>query len=73
MDHFPSVSGQHSAEWRTVLASIQSYANSVFTGQPGGLLGFILSPADYLAEYQHPFIPYQHPGAAPAANAAQGA
>jgi hypothetical protein len=73
MEPFPSVPGQHSAEWRSVLASIYSYANNVSTGQEGGLLGFILPPAVYLLDYGHAFFPYVHPGPPPAANAAHGA
>lgn len=69
MEAFPSVPGQHSAEWRSRLALIQSYALGVCTGQEGGLIGFISDAPTYLLDYEHPFIPYPHPGPSPAANA----
>ena len=73
MAPFPTVPGQQSAEWRSRLALIYSYALSVMTGQEGGLIGFILPPPTYLLDYGHPFVPYDHPGQPPAPNAAQGA
>ena len=71
-DAFPSVSGQHSAEWRSRLALIQSFALGVSTGQEGGLIGFIVDAPTYLIDYGHPFVPLVHPGPPPALNAAQG-
>lgn len=65
-DSFPSVPGQHAAEWPSRLALITS------TGQPGGLVGFILDAPTYLQDYGQPFVPFPHPGPGPAANAAGG-
>lgn len=70
---FPSIPGQHSAEWPAWFALIQSFALNVSTGQEGGLLGFILDPPTYLLDYGHPFVPFAHPGPTPALNAAAGA
>ena len=57
-------------EWRSrLLALIKFYALGVFTGQEGGLIGFILDAPTYLLDYGHPFIPYPHPDPSPAANA----
>ena len=73
MDSFPSSPGQHSAEWRSCLALIQSYALGVTTGQQGGLIGFIVDAPTYLLDYGQSFVPFAHPGQAPAANAPAGA
>jgi hypothetical protein len=72
-DSFLSVPGQHAAEWPSRLALITSYALNTSTGQPGGLVGFILDAPTYLQDYGHPFVPFPHPGPSPAANAAGGA
>jgi hypothetical protein len=72
MEPFPSIPGRHAAEWSSRLALIYSYALTVCTGQQGGLMGFILSPALYLLDYGQPFVPYDHPGQPPAANATAG-
>ena len=70
---FPSVPGQHAAEWPQFLALIQTFALNSPTGQDGGLLGFILDAPTYLLDYGHPFVPYPPPGPYPANNAGQGA
>jgi hypothetical protein len=70
---FPSVPGQHDAEWPARLSQISTHANFVSTGQQGGLLGYILPAAAYQARYGHAFQPADHPGQLPAANAAAGA
>jgi hypothetical protein len=70
---FPSVPGQHAAEWSSRLALITSLALNAPTGQEGGLIGFILDAPTYLADYGHAFVPFAHPGNIPNANAAVGA
>jgi hypothetical protein len=73
---FPSVSGQHAAEWPTWYALIQSHkihAMNICTGQESGLVGSILDPPTYLLDYGHAFVRFVHPGPIPALNAVAGA
>jgi hypothetical protein len=71
-DQFPSVPGQHAAEWPSRLALISSLVLNISTGQEGGLIGFILDAPTYLLDYGNAFVPFPHPGPPPLANALVG-
>lgn len=70
---FPSVPGQHMAEWPQFLAAITTFALNVPTGQDGGLVGFFLDPQLYALDYGHAFVPFPPAGPYPANNAGQQA
>lgn len=72
-DPFPSVRGQHASKWPSRLTLITSYALNTSTGQPGGLVKFILDAPTYLQDYGQPFFPFLHPRSCPATNAPGGA